>query len=915
MESDLLARLNAEQKEAVTLNWGPALVLAGAGSGKTTVLTRRIAYLISQLNQDPESILAVTFTNKAAGEMKKRIEGLLGYDVARRATIGTFHSICARILRREIDAYESPEGWRWSNNFVIYDDTDSMSILKAQIKKLNLDDKVFVPRSIKNEISSLKNDGHTCARYNIQAKTYRENRIAEIFASYQADLAKNNALDFDDLILLFNDLMQRNPQVLARQRDRFRNVLVDEFQDTNRAQYDLINSLCSPNGLQQGKIEAGDEAFWEGRTLMVVGDVDQSIYSWRKADFRICLGFQNDFKSGKLIKLEENYRSTSNILDVANSIIQNNSERIDKVLRCNRGKGGKAQFYEAADEIDESFYVVEELKRIKARGKNLKDCLILYRTNAQSRAIEEILVRNHVPYVMVGGTRFYERQEIKDIIAYLKLIYNPRDGQSFNRVINVPKRGIGKTSLDKLAEFAQETNSSLIEAALSIERMTDISPKTARAIKDFAEAVQRWNMFSKMMKVSELLETVLKETMYIKRLEEDANSSKDELALGRIDNVRELIVVAQEFEETADEPDLDSFLTRISLVSDLDAVKNSEDAVTLMTLHAAKGLEFSVVFLMGLEEGLFPHMRSLESEPAIEEERRLMYVGVTRAEDMLYLTLARKRMMIGKGPQGGGFSTSFSRPSRFLKEITPGLLIGYYPAPEPDAPVIESDEYSNNSSFGRSGGNKAGGGGGYNGGESKYGNNSGYGNSDSGYGNRSGSSSGSSSGSGSGYGNSGYGNSNSGYGGGKSNSNSGGYGGNNRGYAGGGSKYGDDYIGSSSSSSSSSSSPSAASRPRGGTSNGPVKKRAMRPEDSTGSGGARMERFIEKEAFQSNAAHAPKVEFEHLQVGDVIQHTKFGTGTVVQVIGNGDKELYNIEFEGEGKKLLDPKFAKLIKLS
>lgn len=908
METDLLARLNPEQKEAVTLEWGPALVLAGAGSGKTTVLTRRIAYLISHLNQDPESILAVTFTNKAAGEMKKRIESLLGYDVARRLTIGTFHSICARILRREIEAYESPEGWRWSNNFVIYDDTDSMSILKAQIKKLNLDDKVFVPRSIRNEISALKNDGHTCARYNTQAKTYRENRIAEIFTAYQADLAKNNALDFDDLILLFNDLMQRNPQVLARQRERFRNVLVDEFQDTNRAQYDLINSLSSPNGLQQGKIEQGDESFWQNRTLMVVGDVDQSIYSWRKADFRICLGFQNDFKSGKLIKLEENYRSTSNILDVANSIIQNNSERIDKVLRCNRGKGGKAQFYEAADEIDESYYVVEELKRLQARGKNLKDCLILYRTNAQSRAIEEILVRNHVPYVMVGGTRFYERAEIKDIIAYLKLIYNPRDGQAFNRVINVPKRGIGKTSLDKLAEFAEMSNSSLIEAALSIERMVDISPKTARAIKDFAEAVQRWNMFSKMMKVSELLETVLKETMYIQRLEEDANSSKDELALGRIENVRELVVVAKEFEETADEPDLDSFLTRISLVSDLDAVKNSEDAVTLMTLHGAKGLEFSVVFLMGLEEGLFPHMRSLESEPAIEEERRLMYVGVTRAEDMLYLTLARKRMMIGRGPQGSGFSTAFSKPSRFLKEITPGLLLGYYPAPEPEAaPAVEFDEYGNNSSFGRSGnGGGSGGGykGGYNGGESKYGNNSGYGNSgygnSAGYGNKSGSSSGS------GYGNSGYGNSSSGYGGNKSNSGSA-YGNNNRGYAGGGSKYGDDYGGSSK--------PEGTNRAPGGTSNGPVKKRAMRPGDSTGSGGARMERFIEKEAFQSNAEHAPKVEFEHLQIGDVIQHTKFGTGTVVQVIGEKDKELYNIEFEGMGKKLLDPRFAKLIKLS
>ncbi|HEY9681738.1 MAG TPA: 3'-5' exonuclease [Oculatellaceae cyanobacterium] len=871
MENDLLARLNAEQKEAVTLKWGPALILAGAGSGKTTVLTRRIAFLISQLNQDPESILAVTFTNKAAGEMKKRIEGLLGYDIARRLTIGTFHSICARILRREIDQYVSPEGWRWSNNFVIYDETDSLSILKAQIQKLNLDDKVFVPRNVRHEISALKNDGFTSAAYNKQAKTYRENRIAEVFAAYQSDMARNNALDFDDLILIFNDLMTHNPDVLDRQRYRFRNVLVDEFQDTNRTQYDLVNNLCSPTAGRQGRIEEGSEEFWEGRTLMVVGDVDQSIYSWRKADFRICLGFQNDFKAAKLIKLEENYRSTSNILDVANSIIQNNTERIEKVLRCNRGKGGKAQFYEAADEIDESYYVVEELKRLKARGKNLKDCLILYRTNAQSRAIEEILVRNHVPYIMVGGTRFYERQEIKDVIAYLKLIYNPRDGQAFNRVINVPKRGIGKTSLEKLGEFADRHNITYIEAALSSEQVPDLSPKTARAIKDFAEAVQRWQMFSQMMKVSELLETVLKEIAYIERLEEDANSNKDELALGRIENVRELIVVAKEFEETADEPDLDSFLTRISLVSDLDAVKESEDSVTLMTLHAAKGLEFSVVFLMGLEEGLFPHMRSLESEPAIEEERRLMYVGVTRAEDMLYLTLARKRMMIGRGAPGG-FSTAYSKPSRFLAEITPGLVTGYYPQPEPEAaPVEEYDEFSNNSRFGNKQGNNNNRG--YKGYESKYGG-SGYGN--SGYGNQGQR--------GSGYGNS-YNNNDSRYG--------------NRGYDGGGSKYGDDFS----------------SRSPARNSNPPAKPRAMRMNPGTAAGASRMERFIEKEATQSNAAHAPKVEFEHLKVGDVVQHTKFGTGTVTQVIGEKDKELYNIEFEGANKRLLDPRFAKLIKLS
>lgn len=375
MEADLLARLNTEQKQAVTLNWGPSLVLAGAGSGKTTVLTRRIAYLVSVLNQDPESILAVTFTNKAAGEMKQRIEKLLGSDVARRATIGTFHSICARILRREIDNYESAEGYKWTNNFVIYDETESLNIVKDQIKKLSLDDKVFVPKVVRHEISALKNDGYTSFAYTQQAKAYRENKVSEIFSAYQADMARNNALDFDDLILVFNDLMQKNPNSMRRQRNRYRHVLVDEYQDTNRAQYDLVNMLCSPNP-GQGHIEEGDAEYWHERSLMVVGDVDQSIYSWRKADFRIILGFQNDFKNAQLIKLEENYRSTQNILDVANSIIQNNTERIDKTLRCNRGKGGKAQCYEAADEIDEAYYVAEELKRTQARGKKLAECLI-----------------------------------------------------------------------------------------------------------------------------------------------------------------------------------------------------------------------------------------------------------------------------------------------------------------------------------------------------------------------------------------------------------------------------------------------------------------------------------------------------------------------------------------------------------
>ncbi len=874
MDSDLLARLNDAQKESVTLKWGPSLVIAGAGSGKTTVLTRRIAYLISVLEQEPESILAVTFTNKAAGEMKARIQKLLGYDVAKKAMIGTFHSICARLLRREIDNYESAEGWRWGNNFVIYDETDSLNVLKAQIKRLNLDDKTFAPRDIKNEISAKKNDGYTCSLYTQEAKNYRENKIAEIFAAYQADLARNNALDFDDLILIFTELLKTNEQVLNRWRRRIRHLLVDEFQDTNRSQYDLVTMLAAPvppNSFAPEPVgEALDDA-WSERSLMVVGDVDQSIYSWRKADFRIILGFQNDFKNAKLVKLEENYRSTSSILEVANSIITNNTERIEKVLRCNRGKGSKAQCYEASDEIDEAFYVVEEMKRLQARGKKLAECVILYRTNAQSRAIEEILVRSHVPYKMVGGTKFYDRLEIKDVIAYLKLVYNPRDGQAFNRVVNVPRRGIGKTSLEKVALFAQEQNISMIDAAASIGQIPDISPKTSHALQDFANNVNRWQMFSKMMPVSQLLETILRETKYVERLQEDAANEKDEAAEGRIENVLEFVNVAKEFESEADEPDLDSFLTRISLMSDLDSVKEDQDCVTLMTLHSAKGLEYSVVFLMGLEEGLFPHFRSIESGSAsqIEEERRLMYVGVTRAEDMLYITLARRRMLIGRG---GGFSSG-TIPSRFLREITPGLLAGYYPAPEPEAKSGYddnsdfADDFEGSKSFGsRESGGRSG--------SSNYGsgnqrNSSGNQRNSSGsYGNSSGS----------------YGNSSGSYG----------------------------------NSSARGNTPARGSAPGGvnNSANSGAKPRAMRMDNTANSGAGKVARFQERQALHSNAGPgAERIEFDYLAVGDQVQHAKFGIGTVIKVIGEGDKELYNIDFQGGGNRLLDPRFAKLIKLT
>jgi DNA helicase-2/ATP-dependent DNA helicase PcrA len=884
-ERDLLAKLNAQQRESVSLKWGPSLVVAGAGSGKTTVLTRRIAYLISELNQDAETILAVTFTNKAAGEMKHRVQDLVGFDMGRRLTIGTFHSVCARILRREIDQYVTPEGWKWRNNFVIYDETDSLSLIKGTIKKLNLDEKVFVPKTTKFEISSLKNDGYTCDLYSKNARSYRENKIAEIFFHYQQELARNNALDFDDLILVFTDLLKNHPDVRARQRERFRHILVDEFQDTNKAQYDLIRMIAGPH----------EEEGWEERSLMVVGDVDQSIYSWRKADFRIILGFQNDYKNCQLIKLEENYRSTSTVLEIANSIIENNTERLEKTLRCNRPAGAKGKCYEASDEIDEAYYVVEEIKRLKLRGRNYTDNAILYRTNSQSRAIEEVLVRNNIPYTIVGGTKFYDRQEIKDVIAYLKLVFNPDDGQSFSRVINVPRRGIGKTTLDRLQDYADEHNISTLRAIDSVDYIAEISPKTKSALKEFAAAVTRWRMLAELQQqhpVSQLLKAMLEETGYIKRLEEEAQAEKDDTALGRIENVYELVNVAQEFESEADEPDLESFLTRISLMSDLDASKMEQDLVKLMTIHSAKGLEFPVVFIMGLEEGLFPHIRSLDSPTAYEEERRLMYVAVTRAADLLYLTLARKRM-VGRGD----FTSTSTVPSQFLREIKPEFLTGYYPREKNERRGYDDESFGDSSDAGDWDNNSRFGAKDYGGQRNSFDRSGGrqehpgrgYSNRPENLNRSSGSSSGRTFPS---------------KGGSETQQNR-----PNSGFGGANPPAGGQRTGQTSGSPYRSGAPSASGSPYRGNNPPPAKPRVIRPGDTAG--GDAAGRFVSSQSRKSEPQGEP---FEHLVVGDMVQHSKFGTGTVVQVIGEKDKELYNVEF-GSEKRLLDPRFAKLIKLS
>ncbi len=888
LETQLLDRLNPEQAQCVSQMWGPSLIIAGAGSGKTTVLTKRIAWIISKLRQKPESILAVTFTNKAAGEMRQRIEKIVGPYEARRISIGTFHSICAKLLRQEISNYKTEDGLKWDNNFVIYDETDSMSLVKAQIIKLNLDDKVFVPKEIRHTISSLKNDGYTHHVYAQEAKNYREGRLSEIFSAYQTELARNNALDFDDLILIFTDLMQQNQMVRERMQRRYRHVLVDEFQDTNKSQYDLISMIAKADSPEHFLTREAKEAgrtmthaqLWSERSLLVVGDVDQSIYSWRKADYRIILGFQKDYEGCGLIKLEENYRSTATILEVANSIIANNTERIDKTLRCNRGQGGKVNCYEAQDEIDEAYYCAEEIKRSKARDKKYSDHVVLYRTNSQSRAIEEILVRSHIPYIVVGGTRFYDRQEIKDMLAYMKLIYNPRDGQAFNRVINTPKRGLGKTTLDRVNAFAETKGVSPLEACLEANRISDLSPKAYTSLQDFARIIVSLNEQSKVIPVSDLLEEILKSTGYISRLEKDAHESKDELALGRIENVMELVAVAKEFEQTADEPDLDSFLTRISLVSDLDKANLDEDTVKLMTIHSSKGLEFPVAFIMGCEEGLFTHVRSLDSPTQMEEERRLMYVAVTRAGDMLHMTLARKRTMIGRGFSNSGFSSTFTIPSRFLKEITPGLISGFYPSGDEEFKRSGggNPNFNGNAGFGAFGGNKNSQG--YtdesqewddrndrkkpgNFGDSKYGGND-Y---------ATGTSGGYKKPAGSGYG----GGAKSGYGGSGGSSW-------NKGQSAGGYNKSTGYQSQN------------ASRPMAKKAE-PVKPRAMRLPPPTD---------------KPDVSEAPT--FERLKVGDAVQHVKFGLGKVTEVIGNGEKEIYNVAFE-DRNRVLDPKFAKLIKLS
>ncbi len=645
---NILENLNKEQLEAAKTTTGALLILAGAGSGKTKVLTSRIAYMI-QNGAIAGKILAVTFTNKAAKEMKERLSSILGENIVKYMWVGTFHSICGRILRQDIENYAFQSGKRLDKNFSIYDETDSMAVIKQAVKKLNLDDKIYQPKLIKAVISNAKNkmqDAYTFATF---ARDFKSQKIAEVFELYENTLNNNNAIDFDDMLMLCVKLLEQNPEVRAKYYNKFQHILVDEYQDTNQAQYQLVKALYT-------NLQADIP---KERSLCVVGDVDQSIYSWRGADFRIIMNFQNDFPNVKLVKLEQNYRSTANILNAANAIIENNEERVDKVLYSQKGDGEKITLYEAQDEADEANFIV---RAIRDTSDNYNQFAVLYRTNAQSRALEEALIAAGIPYRIYGGLKFYDRKEIKDAIAYLKLIYNQNDSQSLRRIINVPKRAIGETTLKHLQEYADENDMSLFSAILDVDNISAIKSGTASKLKDFATLIIKLKDAESRYSLPEFLSLVLEKSGYIRELQA---SGTDEDAV-RIDNLQELVNVANEFEPEELDNTLGEFLAQVSLVSDIDSMDEIANNVTLMTLHASKGLEFPIVFLAGCDEGIFPSARCSNSLSELEEERRLMYVGVTRAETKLYLTTAKRRQMWGE--------YKYYSPSRFLAEIPAQLL-------------------------------------------------------------------------------------------------------------------------------------------------------------------------------------------------------------------------------------------------
>lgn len=660
--SELLDKLNDKQKEAAEYIDGPLLILAGAGSGKTRVLTYKIAYLLEQNLVKPWEILAITFTNKAAKEMKERVEGLIGSN-GNDIWLGTFHSICVRILKREIELIG------YGRDFNIFDELDKEKVIKEVCKKLEIDDKQYPVSLIKYEISNAKDKMIDYEKYKKQALgDFRKEKIAQIYEMYQLSLKKNNAIDFDDILMLTVEILSKNPDRLEYYQNKFKYILVDEYQDTNKVQFLLISLLAASHG-----------------KICVVGDESQSIYGFRGADISNILNFEKEYPNAKIVKLEENYRSTQNILNAANGVIKNNKSKIDKKLWTQNEIGDKICYKTLGNEYEEVEYIVSKIDEIcKKESRKYSDFAVLFRTNAQARVLEEVFMRNGTPYRLIGGIKFYSRKEIKDLTSYLKLIQNIDDNISLKRIINEPKRGIGDTAVDKLDAIATSQNTSIFRVIQDPNNLTGI--RSASNIILFRDMINKIIAMKEELKVSDLMRMILKESGYEEMLNQDQTKESE----NRFENLMEFIGVAMEFEKENADNTLADFLDSIALVSDVDKLDDSEEAVTLMTMHSAKGLEFEVVFLVGMEEGLFPSKRSIEEDDAVEEERRLCYVGITRAKKKLYITNTKKRTLYG--------TTTFSMPSRFIDELPPEVLdedaIENMKVSERKSKTFLDDEYS-----------------------------------------------------------------------------------------------------------------------------------------------------------------------------------------------------------------------------
>ncbi|MDW0117911.1 DNA helicase PcrA [Sporosarcina thermotolerans] len=647
--ADLLVGMNPEQARAVKKTEGPLLIMAGAGSGKTRVLTHRIAYLIVEKNVYPSNILAITFTNKAAREMRNRIDGLLGPGTGERMWVSTFHSMCVRILRRDIDRIGI------AKSFSILDGSDQLTVIKNVLKERNIDPKQYDPRAMLGAISSAKNECIDAENFKGQINPHNpyEKTIATVYEGYTKKLRQNQSLDFDDLIMMTLKLFERVPEVLEFYQNKFQYIHVDEYQDTNNAQYRLVNMLAS-----------------KFRNLCVVGDSDQSIYRWRGADIGNILSFEKDYKDATVILLEQNYRSTKNILRAANDVIQNNRSRYDKKLRTDNAEGDSITVYKASDERDESQFIVQRIIELKeSENLTLDQFAILYRTNAQSRMIEEYLVKSNLDYTIVGGTKFYDRKEIKDLLAYLKLIANNDDDLALARIINEPKRSIGATSFDRMAQFAIENDRSIFDALQEVHFM-GLTARAANEAVKFRDMIHGFTQMQEFLPITELVEQVLEKTGYREMLIREKTIESE----SRLENIEEFLSVTEAFEKRAEEDEGDrslvAFLTDLALIADIDSLDKEEnqtsEKIVLMTMHAAKGLEFSVVFVIGMEENIFPHSRSIGDDEEMEEERRLAYVAITRAERMLYLTCASYRTLFGR--------SSYNNPSRFIAEISDDII-------------------------------------------------------------------------------------------------------------------------------------------------------------------------------------------------------------------------------------------------